>query len=100
MERKAGDNGALYARNGRAVTGRLHDEMVMMDPEQGKYFSLNPVATRIWDMLERPMGIDVLCRGLTEEYEVSEIQCREEVTELLAEMVRLRLISDVQDYKG
>lgn len=89
--------GVLYARSGRSVTGRLHDELVMMDPEQGKYFSLNPVATRIWDLLESPMGFEELCRVLMEEYEVSEVQCREEVTEHLAEMVRLGLVLNVQD---
>ena len=47
-----------YCRNNKAISGRLHDEMVMMDPAQGKYFSLNPIATRIWDLLENPNDID------------------------------------------
>ena len=45
-----------YVRNSKTISGRLHDEMVMMDIEQGKYFSLNPVATRIWDLLESPLA--------------------------------------------
>ena len=48
---------AKYIRNSRTISGRLHDELVMMDMEKGKYFSLNPVATRIWDLLEKPLDI-------------------------------------------
>jgi len=69
----------FYSRNSKTISGRLHDEMVMMDPEQGKYFSLNQVATRIWDMLEGELTIDELCAMLREEYEVESHRCNEEV---------------------
>lgn len=81
-----------YIRNRQTISGRLHDELVMMDIEKGKYFSLNPVATRIWDLLEKPMATDELCGLLTEEYEVGAEQCRAEVGEVLAEMVRLGVV--------
>jgi len=42
-----------YTRNNDTIQGRLNDELVMMDIEKGKYFSLNPVATHIWDLLEK-----------------------------------------------
>ena len=81
-----------YVRNGKTISGRLHDEMVMMDLEQGKYFSLNPVATRIWDLLERELTVAELCALLKEEYEVESRQCFDEVSEHLSEMARLGLI--------
>ena len=71
-----------YTRNSKTISGRLHDELVMMDLDQGKYFSLNPVATRIWDLLEQPMDIDELCGLLTEEYDVDRGRCASEVEEL------------------
>jgi len=82
----------VYRRNGKTISGRLHDEMVMMDLDQGKYFSLNPVATRIWDLLERELTLEELCALLLEEYEVESRQCIEEVGEHLAGMVRLGLV--------
>lgn len=81
-----------YIRNSKTISGRLHDELVMMDIDKGKYFALNPVATRIWDLLEKPLTLDELCALLMEEYEVSESQCREEVQEVLEEMVRLGVV--------
>lgn len=86
------DRMTRYVRNSKTLSGRLLDEMVMMDIEQGKYFSLNPVATRIWDLLEKPLATDELCDLLTDEYEVDLAQCKMEVEEHLAEMVRLGLV--------
>ena len=81
-----------YIRNSKTISGRLHDELVMMDLDQGKYFSLNPVATRIWDLLEKPLTADELCMVLIDEYDVEPERCRIEVEEHLAEMVRMGLI--------
>jgi len=85
-----------YIRNSKTISGRLHDEIVMMDLEQGKYFSLNPVATRIWDLLERELTVEELCVLLKEEYEVESRQCIEDVSEHLGEMVRLGLVITIR----
>lgn len=81
-----------YSRNNKTISGRLHDEMVMMDIDQGKYFSLNPVATRIWEMLEKELSIDEICSQLADEYDVETVQCRTETEELLGQMERMGLV--------
>ena len=81
-----------YIRNSKTISGRLHDELVMMDIGQGKYFSLNPVATRVWDLLENPLSLDELRGRLMEEYEVDIEQCRAEVTQVISEMVKLGVV--------
>lgn len=86
------DRKTTYIRSSSAISGRLHDELVMMDPDRGKYFSLNPVATRIWDLLENPLSLDELCGALAVEYEVSMEQCINEVREYLEEMAGLGLV--------
>lgn len=85
-----------YIRNEQTISGQIQDEMVMMDLDKGKYFAFNPVATRIWDLLQKPFSIEELCSLLIEEYEVSESQCREEVEELLAELVKLGLVLETE----
>jgi len=82
------DRKTRYVRNSKTISGRLHDELVMMDLDQGKYFSLNPVATRIWDLLEKPLCCEELCDSLVTEYEVDTEQCFADTDELLHEMLR------------
>lgn len=89
------DNVIRYARNNRTISGRLHDELVMMDLDQGKYFSLNPVATRIWDLLDNPLSTGELCMILVDEYDVEPERCCLEVDEHLQEMIRLGLVTEL-----
>ena len=81
-----------YIQNRNTIAGRLSDELVMMDIDKGKYFSLNTVATCIWDLLDVPLSLDELCARLMEEYEVDPNQCRAEVTEVVNEMVKLGVV--------
>jgi hypothetical protein len=81
-----------YIRRKEVISGKLDEELVMMDIEKGKYFALNPVATRIWDLLENVLSLEDLCDLLMEEYDVNKKQCHEEVEEHLKEMVKMKLI--------
>lgn len=83
-----------YIRNQNTLTGSLHDQLVMLDIQKGKYFSLNPVATRIWEMLDQPLSLNGLCSKLLIEYEVDPMQCRSDVQGYLHEMIHLELISE------
>lgn len=85
---------AKYIRNSQTLSGRLSDELVMMDINKGKYFSLNKVATRIWDLLEKPLDLKELCEILEKEYEVDEELCQKEVKEHLVEMIKFGLVTE------
>lgn len=81
-----------YIRNDRIISGRLQEELVMLDVEAGKYFGLNEVAARIWELLEKPAGMDELVKILTAEYDISGEACRADVDRYLGEMLKLGLV--------
>jgi len=85
-----------FIRNNKTISGRLHDEMVMMNIDQGKYFSLNNSATVIWEKLENPLSLEELCDILMEEYDVGKEQCRDDVEIHLNEMLRIGLIIKIE----
>lgn len=70
----------LYARAGT-------DEAVMMSVTAGRYYGLNAVAMRIWELLERPVTIAELCTLLCEEFEVDAWTCETEVLNFVSELV-------------
>jgi Coenzyme PQQ synthesis protein D (PqqD) len=70
----------LYARAGT-------DEAVMMSVAAGRYYGLNAVASRIWELLERPMTIAELCARLCEEFEVDAKTCEAEVVNFVNELI-------------
>ena len=85
----------MYIRNQETISGQIDDEIVMVDIERGSYFSLNAVATRVWELLAQPLTLDSLCDQLLTEYDVLPEQCRADVTGHLAEMETLGLIRTV-----
>lgn len=86
-----------FTRNSDTISGKLEEELVMMDVDKGMYFSLNPIATRIWEMLEKSLTVDELVALLMEEYEIDQAQCTADVEEYLKEMEKLGLILHISE---
>ena len=84
-----------YIRNKEIITGQIQDEIVMMDIESGEYYSLNSVATRIWELLENEMNMQDLCNALLNEYDVEKEQCHKEAKEHLGKLIELKLVSKI-----
>ncbi len=75
----------------------IDDQTVMMDIEQGSYFGLNQTGTRIWALLAEPIVIGDLCARLTEEFEVPQKQCEQQVVAFLANLRDRGLVQIVTD---
>jgi len=86
MTSELSDDVALEDRVQRAdevLFSEMGDEVVMMSIEQGRYYALDDISTRVWSMIERPLAVSELCEKLTEAYDVSAAECRQDVLELL-----------------
>jgi len=68
-----------FRRNINIIDGELDGNQIMMHIERGKYFGLNKVGKRIWELVEQPRTFEEITSALLSEFDVSEIQCRREV---------------------
>ena len=55
------------------------EEGVMMSIEAGRYYGLNAVASRIWELLETPQTVAQLCAHISEEFEIEAQSCEADV---------------------
>ena len=78
---------ASITRHPDMLSAEIGGEAVMMSIEKGAYFGLNPIATRIWDLIEQPQTIAELIAVISEEYDVSDEQCAADVQEFVADMI-------------
>jgi hypothetical protein len=78
--------------NQELFSSKIDDETVMMDENQGLYFGLNPVASSIWTLLEKPLTFQELVTHLLDMYDVTENQCRQEVEKFLYQLLEKNLI--------
>lgn len=83
-----------YVRNPSIFDASLGpDETALLSAAQGRYYSLNGPAGRIWDLLAAPMSVSEICGVLLEEFDVDPDHCRRDTTELIAELVSDELVT-------
>lgn len=70
----------------------LNGEKVMMNLEMGKYFALNAVGSRIWDIIYEPITAQGVIEILLQEYEVEYEVCKNNVLEFLGRLNDDKLI--------
>lgn len=82
----------MFTKSTQILTSLIDDEVVMMSSEKGMYYNLNPIGSRIWELLDTPQTIDSLCAQLMDEYEVDEATCRQETEDFLKSLAQRGLI--------
>ena len=77
---------SVVVRRDGLVQAEIDGEVVTMSIEHGTCYGLNQVGSRIWNLLEKPTRIDVLCETLLSEYRVDPDVCERQVLDLLEEL--------------
>jgi hypothetical protein len=68
------------------VAGDIDDEKVMMSVEKGQYYSLDPVGSRVWELIEKPVKVAALIDTLMLKYDVDRETCERDVLAFLEEL--------------
>ena len=77
-----------YCRSTQIIDGELDNNQIMMHLEQGKYFGLNPVGKRIWELIETPKSLQEITKVLMLEFDVTEEICTNEVIAFLDKTIK------------
>ena len=83
---------SVVCRSSNILASRIEQDLVMMDIDQGMYYSLNPVGHDIWENLVEPLKVSDLCTQLQKEYAVDAAVCEADVLALLNDMASKGLI--------
>ena len=84
--------GSRMQRNPEMIFTDLDDTVVMMDADKGVYYELDPVGTRIWNLLETERSVDETCELLIAEYDVAPETCHQDVLAFLEQARKLGII--------
>ncbi len=79
------------------VSSKLGDEVVILNLRNGVYYGLDPIGTRIWELIQEPRSVRQVCQVLLEEYDVSFEQCAEDVLALMRDLQTQGLIETRDD---
>jgi hypothetical protein len=69
--------------NSDVLFQELQGEAVLLDLNEGVYFGLDKVGTRMWRLLELHGSIPGVVEGITREFDVDESRCAEDALALV-----------------
>lgn len=86
------ERSSTVQRNNEVFANEIDGEVVMMNIQTGKYYGLDDVGTRIWEMMKEEIQVQQIIRQLLKEYNVSEQECAQDVMQLLSDLEQNQLI--------
>jgi hypothetical protein len=74
------------------VSTDLDGETVILNLESGTYYSLDPVGTRIWSLIQESKTVGEIRDIILEEYEVEPDRCEQDIIALIEQLVDTGLV--------
>ncbi len=74
------------------VSSDLGGELAILDLKVGKYYGLDPVGARIWELIQEPRVVETVRDTLLEEYDVEPERCERDLLALLRDLAAAELI--------
>ena len=79
--------------NNKVLSSKIGNEAVLMCMEAESYYGLDPIGSRIWELLtESPKTVEEIIDVLLQEYEVDQETCSRDVHSFIDEMISRKLI--------
>ena len=74
------------------VSTELDGETVLMSIEQGNYYGMDKILSRIWALIEKPIAVSAICDRLMKEYDVELKTCEKDVLSVLNDLAKENLL--------
>ena len=74
------------------TAANLGDEAVLLDANSGRYYGLNELGARIFELIRTPSLVEEVKSTLLQEYKVEEAQLEKDLLEFLNGMAQRNLI--------
>ena len=83
---------SVVVRSPDQVSGDLDGRVVLLSIENGEYYNMEEVGSRIWALLETPLTVAALVERLLEEFDVERERCEREALAFLEQLRKDRLL--------
>ncbi len=83
---------AIITASRHQLASDLGSETVVLDTEGGHYWGLDPISTRILEIVQEPRSVAQVIAVLLEEFDVSPERCERDVRDALGKMEQAKLV--------
>jgi coenzyme PQQ biosynthesis protein PqqD len=82
------------ARADRVLAHRGEAELVLLDPDDGNYYTLNEVGARVWELCDGQRRVAEIAETLHQEFDAPADEIERDLAELLEELAGAKLVVD------
>lgn len=68
---------------GDVVKADIQDEVIILHPDSQMYYSLNPMGSRVWELLQNPIKGSEIVESIVEEFDVERTRCENDILSFL-----------------
>jgi hypothetical protein len=90
-DQKLGDDSLVVQADG-SLSATVDDKAVLLSQNDGIYFEMNHVGTRIWEKIESPYRVVALREWMIETFDLSQTEAEDDLNEFLSDLRELDLI--------
>jgi len=83
---------SIVARTPDVVGSRIEDRMALMSIRNGAYYGMDPVGSRVWDLLAQSVRVSDVCERLLGEFEVDRATCERQVLAFVQQLADAGLL--------
>lgn len=83
---------SYVVQNPEILASGLDNETILLSIERSSYYGLNPIATRIWELLVVSLKVYDILKTLMLEFEVDEATCKHDLLTFLQSLAIENLI--------
>lgn len=87
----------LVTQGDEHIATEIDNAVVMMSVEQGKYYGLDSVGSRIWNLLEQPRRVTEVCAIIQDEFAVEREICERDVLDFVGRLVAAGLFKVIDE---
>ena len=83
-----------YARHQDIAWRLVEGDALLVDPRNGRIYPLNPVAARIWEMLDQQHLASEIVESLVQEFDAPPDVIRQDAYEFIDRLFEAKLLTD------
>jgi hypothetical protein len=83
----------IAGKRGAWIVAKIGDVYTLMNQEKVGHIGISAVGARIWELIEAPRDVEVICAQLRKEYAIDSEACRQEVEAFLNDLAQQGVVA-------
>jgi hypothetical protein len=83
---------SIVCQGNETLSSAIDDETVLLSIKNSKYYGMDAIASKIWNLTAHPIKVTDIIHILQSEYNIGEDQCAHDVLSFLQELFKEKLI--------